>query len=114
MTAKCIWNHPCKTSANFSRFLTSTPLPSANFLRLSVGKFGLFLTPPPKKCRRLKWMVPTMLQQNMHCVEFSKEYWAFKLKENFDYESKKSYSFSYRLPKLSTEQTKNRHKFTFE
>ena len=30
-----------------------------SFLLLSVGKFGKFLTPyPPKRCRRLKWMVP--------------------------------------------------------
>ena len=42
-------NHPFKTSANFSQFLTPTPLPSAVFLLLSVGKFGKFLTPPPLK-----------------------------------------------------------------
>ena len=37
------------------------PLPPTvgSFLLLSVDKFGKFLTPsPPKKCRRLKWMVP--------------------------------------------------------
>ena len=39
-------DHPFKTSANFHTFLTPTPIPSAVFLVLSVGKFGKFLTPP--------------------------------------------------------------------
>ena len=38
---------PFKTLAFFSRFLTPNPLPLANYWPL-----------PPKKCRRLKWMVP--------------------------------------------------------
>ena len=45
------------TSAHFYDFL-SLPPPVGSFLLLSVSKFGQFLTPPPKKCRRLKWMVP--------------------------------------------------------
>ena len=40
-------DHPFKTSANIYTFLTPTPLQSAVFLVLSVGKFGKFLTPPP-------------------------------------------------------------------
>ena len=51
-------HHPFKMSVNFHDFLTPTPLPSAVFLLLSIGKFPQFLTPPPKECRRLKWMVP--------------------------------------------------------
>ena len=44
--------------SKFSRFLTLPPSVSS-FLLLSVGKFGKLLTPPPpKKCRRYKWMVP--------------------------------------------------------
>ena len=52
-------DHPFKTSANFSRFLTPTTVGS--FLLLSVGKFGKILTPPPllKGCRRLKRGRPT-------------------------------------------------------
>ena len=43
------------------RFLTPTPAPPVgSFLLLSIGKFSQFLT-PPKKCRRLKWMVPIIL-----------------------------------------------------
>ena len=43
-----IWHreHPFKTSANFSQYLTLTPLP---FLLLSIGKIGQLLTPPPLK-----------------------------------------------------------------
>ena len=43
-----IWDHPFKTSANFHDFW---PLPPSVgiFLLLSVGKFGKFLIPPPKK-----------------------------------------------------------------
>ena len=44
-----IRDHPFKTLANFSRFLTPIPLPLAVFLLLSVGKFGKFLTPLPLK-----------------------------------------------------------------
>ena len=38
------WDHPFKTSANFTNFW---PLPPYRFLVLSVGKFVQFLTPPP-------------------------------------------------------------------
>ena len=64
----CIRDHSFKTSANFHDFW---PLPPSvgSFLVLSVGKFGKFLTPPPPKtCRRLKWMVPkfTIQSSNPH------------------------------------------------
>ena len=48
-------DHRFKTSSNFHNFYPYTP-PVGSFLLLSVGKFGQFVTPPPKKCRRLKWM----------------------------------------------------------
>ena len=41
-----LWDHPFKTLANFSRFLTPTPYRRQFFL-LSIRKFGKFLTPPP-------------------------------------------------------------------
>ena len=72
----------------FHDFWPLPPYHSAIFLRQSVGKFVQFLTPPLKNCRRLKWMVPTIFQQNMHGVEFSKEYRAIKLKYIFDHEPK--------------------------
>ena len=52
-------NFFCKPTSWMFKF-ASPPFPSALFLLLSVGKFGQFLTPPPKKkkCRCLKWMAP--------------------------------------------------------
>ena len=38
-------DHPFKTSANFSRFLTPTPLPSAVFYYYPSANFCQFLTP---------------------------------------------------------------------
>ena len=56
-----VWDHPFKTSANFHDFWLLPPT-VGSFLLLSIGKFGQFLTsPPPKKCRRLTWMVPIAL-----------------------------------------------------
>ena len=51
-------DHPVKTSANFSQFLTPTPLPSAVFYYYPSANLANFYPPPTKKCPRLKWMVP--------------------------------------------------------
>ena len=56
-----LWDHPSKTSANVSRFFTTTPLPSAVFYYYPSANLANFCPSSPKKCRRLKWMVPSIL-----------------------------------------------------
>ena len=55
-----LWDHPFKKLANFSQFLTPTPLPSAVFYYYPSANLANFWPLPPRKCRRLKWMVPYM------------------------------------------------------
>ena len=55
-----VLDYPFKTSARFHNFEPYPPIVYI-FLLLSVGKFGQFLTPPPKKWQRFKWMVPLTL-----------------------------------------------------
>ena len=60
-------DHPFKTSANFHDIL---PLPPyrQQFLLLSVGKFGKFLTPPPLKNINvlMEWSQRAKLRQHSH------------------------------------------------
>ena len=56
-----IRDHPFKTLANFHKFLTPTPLPSAVFSTIRRQIWQIFDPSPPKTCRRLKWMVPKSL-----------------------------------------------------
>ena len=58
-----IRDHPFKTSANFSRFLTPTPLPSAVLYYYLSANLVNFWPLPPKTCRRLKWMVPYLISK---------------------------------------------------
>ena len=53
-------DHPFKMSANYSWFLTPTPLLSAVFYYYPSANLAIFWPLPPKKCRRLKWMVPNV------------------------------------------------------
>ena len=61
-------DHPFKTSANFSRFLTPPPLPSAVFYYYPSAQIWQIFDPsPPKQCRRLKWMVPRKRLGSLKC-----------------------------------------------
>ena len=57
-----IRDHPFKTSANFSRFLTPTPYRRQFFTTIRWQIWQIFdpshPPTPTKKWRRLKWMVP--------------------------------------------------------
>ena len=47
--------------SKFSQIFDPYPPTVGSFYVIFVGKFGQFLTPPPPKaCRRLKWMVPQL------------------------------------------------------
>ena len=48
-------DHPFKTSANFSWFLTPTPYRRQFFTTIRQQIWQIFDPSPPKKCRRLKW-----------------------------------------------------------
>ena len=69
----CVRDHPFMTSANFSRFLTPTPLSSAIFLLLSFGKFGKFLTPPLLKDDNVLngWSLSFISNQNLELLNNS-------------------------------------------
>ena len=50
--------YPFKTSANLWQFLTPTPLLRQFFTTIRRQIWPIFDPSPPKKCRRLKWMLP--------------------------------------------------------
>ena len=54
------WDPPFKMSANFHNFAPARPPPplSAVFYYYPSANLTNFLSLPPKKCWRLKWMVP--------------------------------------------------------
>ena len=56
------------------------PPPLAVFLLLSVGKF--YTPPPPKKCRRLKWMGPYFYY--LHWVTIFSDAQSFTLIYRYD------------------------------
>ena len=53
----CLRDHPFKTSANFSQFLTPTSY-RQQFSTTICQQIWQIIDPfPPKKCQHLKWMV---------------------------------------------------------
>ena len=61
-TPRMLREHPFKTSANFSQFLTPTPLPRRQFFTTIRRQIWQIFDPsPPKKCQHLKWMVSFLI-----------------------------------------------------
>ena len=58
-------DHPFKTSAIFHQFLTSTPLPSADFSTIRRQIWQIFDPSRLKTCQRLKWMVPLKVKNQI-------------------------------------------------
>ena len=63
-------DHSFKTLANFYKFLTPTPLPSA-FSTIRRQIWQIFDPSPHTTCRRLKWMVPKVKIQVQGDLEYS-------------------------------------------
>ena len=58
-------DHPFKMLANFHDFWPLPPYHRQFFTTIRRQIWQIFDTSPPKQCRRLKWMVPKMMMQNI-------------------------------------------------